>query len=1475
MGEALQQMYSEGLELIASDSPQAGISLWLLAAQNEELQHRIEAKAWLLLRAGQAYTEAELYSDAGQSLRSALDLADAPHIQVTILEAQGELYLQQGQIEAARLTYNTALSFRESNWEDSLALANNMSRLGEVHWLLEENDTAEEYESSAIALRARLAPPTRLIHDLKNLGREAQQSGKLDLARDNYNKALQLSDQGYGNAFDLAEISEVLSYIHRQQGNLEQSESLLERALAVREENHPQDPETARTLTQLGNIAYNANRKEQTEDYYDRALLIYENRSQRDPGFAQLLQNLGQLALEEKETGIAESHFLRALEIEVHHSRNSLQHGRILASLGDAKAQMALPGEAIDHYKDALTILHLHLHEELEIASLLDRLGQAHLARGDLDTAEGFLLQSRAIVERLKPDSEDLAHLMHHLGHVAHQRAELRLAERRFSEALKIFEIEHPECSISAAIYQHLASIANQQGRFRAAQYLAERAWSIEETRDPTGKTALESLLSLGHATDSLGDFESAEFYQAKARAIQESFIPDSCELANNLDMLGRAAMCRNEDSAAFDYWHRALEIKQTLAPRSYAVAESLNNIATAAMNVNDSATAEHNLKAALKILTEEAPNSELLGIALTNFGGVALNKGDVDLAEEHWRLAHRHLERVAPDSTSNARALRHLGLVASVQGDLARAASYYHRAFAIGRLADPASNFGLASSLSGLGSVATTLGELALAESYFLDALCILMGSGVDDIRMADVFLLLAENFRRRGRPDDAIEYVESAQEIYETQLHGQTRKASKFESLGTLAKSNGDFDRARDYFLRAEELLMTHAPNSKQAAHLLLSQGSLERSSGNLESAKEKLLRSIEVQSDNTPTSFLTAMALDELGLVAEAENNIESAIAYYERSLALRQRLAPKAAATALSLHRLANVLSKSGAKEIAADTLLDALRTLESQFDRIGTSPATSGNYVDQYKDIYRDAVGFLAKNGRLDDSLRQLERFRGKNFLSMLAEKDLTFSIDIGAEDDLERRRLATAYDLLQLRLASFDPNSEEAATLRGQLRLVQEKQTQLFAKIRKTSPGVADLRDPRPLDLSGIQQALDPGTVMLSYNVRASETDLFLIRPDSEPMSFVLPIDEDALWSLIEGYRELLSQPEASYSSDVMQTLVSRGQELYRTLLGPINDELADSTRILFVPDGPLHLLPWGALVIAAGDHSRSSNRDWQYLVEWKPVHTALSATVYETLKRGRQRSRVVDTMVPSLQLMAFGDPDYPTGISSDRGSESLRASAQRGIFDWSQLPDSRREIQRIAAVFPSQETRIYLGPEATEGVIKAITRSPQILHIASHAYLDDRFPMNSALVLTIPQQLTQGQDNGLLQVWEIIERVRLDADLVVLSGCSTALGQERAGEGLLGLTRAFQFAGARSVLASLWTVDDQSTAELMILFYRHLREGMSKDEALRSAQRALIRGPLRLQNEEGHVIEKDFTAPFHWAAFQVYGDWQ
>ena len=318
-----------------------------------------------------------------------------------------------------------------------------------------------------------------------------------------------------------------------------------------------------------------------------------------------------------------------------------------------------------------------------------------------------------------------------------------------------------------------------------------------------------------------------------------------------------------------------------------------------------------------------------------------------------------------------------------------------------------------------------------------------------------------------------------------------------------------------------------------------------------------------------------------------------------------------------------------------------------------------------------------------------------------------------------------------------------------------------------------------------------------------------------------------------ALRESVETFRRLIrwNKPSAD--------LLSRSRSLYDTLLKPAEPLIGKSDRLLILPDGPLHTLPWASLVryVKVGEP--------QYLVEWKPIHTAISATVYMELKKARRESRPS----PAFEVAAFGDPRYPAlfpqkaavkrgdgaeGVEEDGYGDPQVNAVLRGGYSVRTSAPLEQEVETIASLY-APKSEAFLGEQATEEHAKSIGKDVPLIHFACHAYVNERFPLDSALVFTIPEHPKEGEDNGLLQAWEIFEKVRIDADLVTLSACDTGLGKEMGGEGLIGLTRAFQYAGARSVLASLWKVEDRSTAELMKRFYTYMKSGKSKDEALHS----------------------------------------
>jgi CHAT domain-containing protein len=338
---------------------------------------------------------------------------------------------------------------------------------------------------------------------------------------------------------------------------------------------------------------------------------------------------------------------------------------------------------------------------------------------------------------------------------------------------------------------------------------------------------------------------------------------------------------------------------------------------------------------------------------------------------------------------------------------------------------------------------------------------------------------------------------------------------------------------------------------------------------------------------------------------------------------------------------------------------------------------------------------------------------------------------------------------------------------------------------------------------------------------------------------------------------------------DAIQEKDPEDLVIHQAAELYDLLIRPAEALMAPGDALLIAPDGPLNSLPFSALVREDEVSGRS------FLVEQRPLHFVVSASVYAQLAQPLRDRREEEPM-----LVAFGDPDY--GATAPGGADVRRSFVGRAS-DLTPLPHARREVESIAQLF-TESSRIHLGAQATEARAKSLGERVDYVHFACHGVLDERFPLGSALAMALPRSTEQSDDNGFLQAWEIIEQVRVDADLVTLSACETGLGVDMGGEGLVGLVRAFQYAGARSVIASLWKVADRPTADLMQHLYSSLQSGKSKAGALRDAQLSLIRnGGTGTKQEDGErgvrrlvgtaTDEAVATShPYYWAAFQLFG---
>ena len=391
-------------------------------------------------------------------------------------------------------------------------------------------------------------------------------------------------------------------------------------------------------------------------------------------------------------------------------------------------------------------------------------------------------------------------------------------------------------------------------------------------------------------------------------------------------------------------------------------------------------------------------------------------------------------------------------------------------------------------------------------------------------------------------------------------------------------------------------------------------------------------------------------------------------------------------------------------------------------------------------------------------------------------------------------------------------------STDEVLSLRDQIFLKEQE--------RWITPGASALKTkPREtVTLEQIQQALPPSAVLLEYVM-------------ANPNSYCLKISRSGARIVRLGSRAEIEKLVASYRMAVKAKLpaVREARSLYDALLAPIH-ETSQTGTLFIVPDGQLHLVPFDGLKDATD----------RYVVETRTVVYSPSANSFYLLT-GQNRPQQ-----DRKALLAIGGVPYSRSPMNRTGL--TRGFNQGGFAD---LPSSADEVQIAAAAFPRQKVDLLMGPSATEAAFKAASLNEyRVIHLAVHAFADSTFPDRAALVLL--SDPVAGED-GFLQASEIAQ-MRFESDLVVLSACDTAVGPLQGQDGIANLSRAFLEAGARSVISTLWEIDDDSSLFLMKRFYAHLFANQSAATALTAAKRDMLR------TLGGKAL------PYQWAGFTIEG---
>lgn len=712
---------------------------------------------------------------------------------------------------------------------------------------------------------------------------------------------------------------------------------------------------------------------------------------------------------------------------------------------------------------------------------------------------------------------------------------------------------------------------------------------------------------------------------------------------------------------------------------------------------------------------------------------------------------------------------------------------------------------------------LARSSGQLQKAVSYGHKALEAAERSGQPAAQTRAIGRL-ALAYMQLGQDAKAKELWEKGIEIAKNIDVRQIQGAQMHRGLGQIQLRQGEIQKSTENLSRALDLVevglienrqrpMSPDPKAmREIEHnveevrvgILVDLGNSYRRAGKTKEAIESFEKGILVIKESGVKSAVEANLDMTLGLLYLNQKEFARSLTHLNRSLEMAEqfRAAPfiyQASSALGELH-----LQTEKPQEAIAH-FKRAIESIESTRALLQSEEFRS-SYFEDKRATYTGLILAYLRTKNFAEAFNYSERARSRAFLDILGSK-----VELSRSGTLleHERALQARISVLQAMMAGQDRGSAETPQLRKELTEAQQDYSAFLAKVRQENSEQAALMNVEPLNLKQVQDLLDPGVTMLEFFVTRGAVWLWVIERDR--LRFVnLPISRVDLVANVTGLRDTIFQ---FTEKDRFNAL---SQELYKLLIEPALPHVRGK-ELLIVPHDVLHYLPYQSLVSSQG----------KYLIQDYPIYYLSSASLMQFTREKRRASRE--------SALALGNPNL--------GDESYN------------LRFAEREAREISQLYP--KSTVFVKDQATKSKALTLSGNHDIVHFAVHAQFDEDDPMGSALLLA-----KDANDDGRLKVSEIFS-MNLKADMVVLSACETGLGKVSNGDEIVGMTRAFIYAGTPSVVTTLWKVNDRSSYELMREFYANLKS-MKKSEALRQAQLTAM---------------KEFPEPFFWAAYQLTGE--
>jgi CHAT domain-containing protein/tetratricopeptide (TPR) repeat protein len=870
-------------------------------------------------------------------------------------------------------------------------------------------------------------------------------------------------------------------------------------------------------------------------------------------------------------------------------------------------------------------------------------------------------------------------------------------------------------------------------------------------------------------------------------------------------------------------------------------------------------------------------PLKQLYSEALTNAGEVNYAIGDLVSASDCFEKSLRLFLEVG-DRGGEARSRLFLGYISATIGDTAGAKKQFEQSLELSR--EIGNQMAEALSLTAIGIANSLERNEEVAIKMHRNAMEIfrLIGDGQSE---AVTLTGIGQAYQNLNEDQAALVHYRQALKLFEENGNLDFASVALYQ-IAKVYESDGDAKQAEAFYTRCLNVSRA-AQKKRMLAYALNDLAALHMSQGRRQKAVteyRKVLRFYESINDRRGQ----ALTLNNIGDFYLAVGNKSQALFAYKRALPLSRQGGERGVEIS-TLYNLARVEQALGALQQALTTVKASIDIIEKLRSNVASPDFRFSYFSSQRKhyDLFIDLLMQLDQEQPGKDfaatALLASENARARSLCEILAEAGTDIRQGVKPEilkRERELQHLLRAAAEYQSELGQS--NESYALEVAPKVDLLRTEYEEIQALLREHNPRYEALTHPKALSIADIQAQLrDDNTILLEYALGDERSYLWSVTANSLK-GYILPgkasLETTAreVYGMLTGRQLINGKVDDGYQARVDagdKQYYQKALSLSRMLLQPVAHELGNK-RLIIVSDGVLQYLPFDALPIPdAGNEQVSESIGDSLLISRHEVVNLPSISALAAIRAGSRR------LASSKRTVAvFADPvfsRFDERVTPDKGkAPSVQTDTSGGFRTNGPTRLSANGLIRLAHTSEEADAIATTAPWGTwvakgfaanrENVLTSQLAQYKIVHFATHGIINTEHPELSGIVLSM-ETPDGSPENGYLQLHDIYS-LNLSADLTVLSACDTALGKDVKGEGLIGLTRGFMYAGSRSVVASLWKVDDHATALLMKHFYRKmLHEGLPPAAALRSAKEIVRKEPA-------------WNAPYFWAGFVIQGEY-